>query len=131
MLDISKSDIKEKLCAKDYNFIVDQQGDRKFTFGNIDNNQQRHLLRKRSHEAAEQQRATESSKEIVMGPLKSISSSSETDSTESELQLQSIIATTSQQDFVRLNVSKQIAAASQVIAAADRHQISSNALNDI
>ena len=90
-----------------------------------------------SREDAEQQRATRSSKEmnimkeIVTGPLEGISSSSETDSTESELQLQPIIATTSQQDFVGLNVPKRIAAASQVVAAADRHRISSNALNDI
>ena len=98
---ISKSDIKEKLSAEDYNFIVDQQGDRKFTFGNTDKNLQRCLLRKRSREAAKQQRATRSSKEmhimkeIVTGPLEGISSSSETDSTESELQLQSIITSTS------------------------------------
>ena len=70
-------------------------------------------------------------KEIVTGPLESISSSNETDSTESELQLQSITATTSQQDFVRFNVPKRIATASQVVAAADRHRISNNALNDI
>ena len=101
LFDISKSDIKEKLCAEDYNFIVDQQGDRKFTFGNTEKNLQRCLLRKRSREAAEQQRATRSSKEmhimkeIVTGPLENISSSSEADSTESELQLQSIIASTS------------------------------------
>ena len=137
LFDISKSDIKQKLCVEDYNFIVNQQGDRKFTFGNTDKNLQRRLLRKRSREDAEQQRATRSSKEmnimkeIVTGPLEGISSSSETDSTESELQLQPIIATTSQQDFVRLNVPKRIAAASQVVAAADRHRISSNALNDI
>ena len=137
MFDISKSDIKEKLGVEDYNFIVDQRDDRKFTFGNTDKNLQRRLLRKRSREAAEQQRATRSSKEtnimkeIVTGPLEGISSSSETDSTESELQLHSIIATTSQQDFVRLNDPKRIAAASQVVAAADKHRISSNALNDI
>ena len=106
LFDISKSDIKEKLCVEDYNFIVDQQGDRKFTFGNTDKNLQRHLLRKRSRETAKQQRATRSSKEmrkmkkIVAGALEDISSNSETDSTESQLQLQSIIATTSQQDLV-------------------------------
>ena len=137
MFDISKSDIKQKLFVEDYNFIVDQQGDRKFTFGNTDKNLQRRILRKRSREDAEQQRASRSSKEmnimkeIVTGPLEDISSSSETDSTESELQLHSIIATTSQQDFVRLNVPKRFAAASQVVAAADRDRISSNALNDI
>ena len=137
MFDISKSDVKENLCAEDYNFIVGKQGDRKFTFGNTDKSLQRRLCRKKSREAAKLQRATRSSKEthimkeIVTGPLEGISSSSETDSTESELQLQSIIATTSQPDFVRLNVPKRIVTASQVVAAADRYQISSNALNDI
>ena len=127
------------MCTEDYNFIVDQQGGKKFTFGNTDKNLQRRFIRKKSRKSREsdkEQRATRSSKEmhimkeIVTGPFGGISSSSKTDSTESELHLQSIIATTSQQDFVRLNVPKRIAAAFQVVAAADRHRISSNALND-
>ena len=56
LFDISKSDIKQKLRVQDYNFIVDLQGDRKFTFGNTDKNLQQPLLRKRSREDAEQQR---------------------------------------------------------------------------
>ena len=62
LFDISKSDIKQKLCVEDYNFIVDQQGDRKFTVGNTDKNLQRRLLRKRSREDAEQQRKMLSNK---------------------------------------------------------------------
>jgi len=139
LFDISKSDIKEKLSKDDYEFIVDQQSNRKFTFGRIDKNLQRRLLRKRSREAAELQRESRSSKElllmkeIVSGSLEEISSS-ESDSNQSEIsdvQFQSQLATTSKPDFVKLYVPKRIATASQVVAAADRHRISSNALNDV
>ena len=40
LFDISKPDIKENLCTEDYDFIVDQQTNRKFTFRSVDKNVQ-------------------------------------------------------------------------------------------
>ena len=36
LFDISKDDIKQHLCAEDYNFIQDQKGPRRATFGRKD-----------------------------------------------------------------------------------------------
>ena len=89
LFDISKPDIKENLCAEDYDFNVDPQTNRKFTFGSVDKNVQRRLLRKRSREVAQQPREDKSAieicliKEIVTGLLEGISSS-EPDSAGSE-----------------------------------------------
>ena len=71
-------------------------------------------------------------KEIVTGPLEGISSS-ESDSAGSETShdFESETAGASRQDFVKLYVPKRIATTSQVVSAAERHQISSNALNDV
>ena len=138
LFDISKPDIKENLCAEDYDCIVDQQTNRKFTFVSVDKNVQRRLLRKRSREVAQQQREDKAAKEIclikeiVTGPLEGISNS-ESDSVGSETS-QGFISETagaSRQDFVKLYVPKRIATTSQVVSAADRHRISSNALNDV
>ena len=138
LFDISKPDIKENLCTEDYDFIVDQQTNRKFTFGSVDKNVQRHLLRKRSCEVAQQQREDKAAKkiclikEIFTGPLEGISRS-ESDSAGSETS-QGLISETagaSRQDFVKFYVPKRIATTSQVASAADRHRISSNVLNDV
>ena len=53
LFDISKPYINENLCAEDYDFNVDLQTNRKFTFGSVDKNVQRCLLRKRSREVAQ------------------------------------------------------------------------------
>ena len=104
----------------------------------MDKNVQRRLLRKRSCEAAQQQREDKAAKEIclikeiVTGPLEGISSS-ESDSAGSETS-QGFISETAganRQDFVKLYVPKRIATTSQVVSAADMHRISSNALNDV
>ena len=104
----------------------------------MDKNVQRRLLRKRSREVAQQQREDKAAKEIslikeiVTGSLEGISSS-ESDSAGSETS-QGFISETpgaSPQDFVKLHVPKRIATTSQVVSAADRHRISSNALNDV
>ena len=138
LFDISKPDIKENLCAEDCDFIVDQQTNRKFTFGSVDKNVQRRLLQIRSREIAQQLREDKAAKEICLikeigtGPLEGISSS-ESDSAGSETS-QGFISETagaSRQDFVKLYVPKRITTTSQVVSAADKQRISSNALNDV
>ena len=71
-------------------------------------------------------------KEIVTGPLEGISSN-EADSAGSETSQGFIWETAgaSRQDFVKLYVPKRIATTSQVVSAADRHRIQSNALSGV
>ena len=137
LFDISKPDIKENLCAEDYDFIVDQQTIRKFTCGSVDKNVQRRLPRKRSREVAKQQREDKAVKEIcfteIVTSLFEGISSSESDSAGSETS-QGFISETagaSRQDFVKLYVPKRLATTSGVVSAANWHRISSNALNDV
>ena len=70
--------------------------------------------------------------EIVTGPLESISTSeSNVAGSETSQGFISETAGASRQDFVKLYDPKRIATTCQVVSAADRHRISSNALNDV
>ena len=97
----------------------------------MDKNVQRRWLRKRSRSCPAEKEIC-LIKEIVTGPLEGISSS-ESDSAGSKTSQDFISETAgaSRQDFVKLYVPKRIATSSQVVSAADRHRISSNAFNDV
>ena len=138
LFDIAKANIKEKLKEEDYAFVKDQQGQRKSTFGCKDEALEKRLLRKRRAEEVELGRKNKSVKEREV--LNSVEtgldflSSSDTDASSSSVSTEDCESTsniTAKPQSVSLEVPRQITKLPQSIAAADRHKISSNALNDV
>ena len=134
MFDISKPDAREHLKDKDFLFLQDQRGPRKFTFGKKNMELDRRLFRKRHTEEAfdRRKRKCDEEKERALEAIDSVNIS-DSDVTSSCFESEEIPETSasSKNAFITFNVPRRIASLPQVVAAADRHKLSSNALNDV
>ena len=139
LFDISKPDVKVHLSREDLVFLQDQQGPRKFTFGGKDRVLEKRISRKRSAEESFLLRKSNSDKEkafaVEVTEAADLGSSDVTiNSSESSMSGDDVVKCdtfSAKKSFVTLNVPKKITSLPQVVAAADRHKLSSNALNDV
>ena len=135
LFDISKPDAKEHLKDEDFLFLQDQRGPKKFTFGKKDMELERRLSRKRHTEEAfdRRKRKCDEEKERAFEAIDSVNISN-SDVTSSLFESEEEIPETSvssKNAFITLNVPRRITSLPQVVAAADKHKLSSNALNDV
>ena len=135
LFDISKPDAKEHLKDEDFLFLSDQRGTRKFTFGKKDMELERRQSRKRYTEEAfdRRKRKCDEEKERALEAIDSVNIS-DSDVTSSLFESEEEIPETSassQNAFITLNVPRRFTSLPQVVAAADRHKLSSNALNGV
>ena len=130
---IAKLDIEFKLCEDDWKFVPDQRMERKSTFGNRDTKLLSRLERKKIREKKHKRRQNQAKEEKEM--LTMVLGSKESNGSVEEQTGDDFCEPPSKQwknqDQILLHVPRNIASTSQVVMTADRHKISSNALNDI
>jgi len=144
LFDISKDDIKKHLCDEDYNFIQDQKGLRRATFGGKDVKLGKRIKARLQREESTEKRKKKSKDEqellikVVDSSSQNLSSaSSKTSSPASSISSSNFedrLLSSKYQlapEFVELRVPRKIVNSPEVVAAIDRHKLSPNAFNDV
>lgn len=133
LFDIAAANARDFLDAEDFSFLNDQRSSRKSTFGAKDSSAHKRFTRKRSAEEEENKRRHKSAKEMAATSSMVAFSSSEESMSGTDLADNFVVEENapSRSKFVSLNIPRQITGLPHVIQAADRHKVSSNALNDI
>ena len=133
LFDIAKPDIEFRLCEDDWKFAQDQRMERKSTFGNRDTKLLAHLERKKIREENHKRRQDQAKEEKEM--LTMVLGGKESNGSVEEQAGEDFCELSSKQrknpDRILLHVPRNIASTPQVVMTADRHNISSNALNGI
>ena len=133
LFDIARPDIEFRLCEDDWKLVQDQRMERKSTFGNRDTKLLACLERKKIREENHKRRQDQAKEEQEM--LTMVFGGKESDGSVEEQTGEDFCEPLSKQrnnpDRILLHVPRNIASTSQVVMTADRHKISSNALNDI
>ena len=132
LFDIAKPDIEFRLCEIDVKFMQDQRTERKSTFGTRDTKLLARLERKKIRKESGKRRQDQAQveKETLTMVAEESDGSCHEDETDENLRKPSSKQRKSFEQ-IRLRVPRNIASTSQVVMTADRHKISSNALNDI